>query len=148
MQNEPIFGFVWTEQLSVGNAILDSDHRKLMELAGNIDRASKAMDLSAMLYALKRFNVCMKQHFLNEELLAHAFGMPFDMHQQDHRNILAEIELSILEMEKNGAMEYYAQFLKDWLAEHIGGKDMMMKPILRTRPYSFKTEGVSNLLFI
>lgn len=143
MQNEPVFDFVWTEQLSVGNAILDSDHKKLLELAGNIDRASKAMDLSAMLYELKRFNACMKQHFLNEELLAHALGIPFVLHQQDHRNISAEIELSICELE-NGAMEHYAQFLKNWLAGHISEKDMLMKPILRARPYSFRIEGVGN----
>lgn len=67
---------VWTEQLSVGNAIPDSvpftssDHKQLMELAKDIDCVSKARDYSAVSQALKRLNACMNQYFLNEQLFA------------------------------------------------------------------------------
>ena len=102
MQNEPIPDFVWTEQLSVGNAILDADHMKIFELSNNLDYASKAQDYPAVLHAFNRFNACLKQHFLNEELIAYALGIPFNEHQQDHNNILTEINLLRLEVEKNG----------------------------------------------
>lgn len=148
MRNDHVSDFVWTEQLSVGNEILDSDHKKLVDFANNLDHASKARDYSAVLEALNQFNACLKQHFLNEELIAHALGIPFDAHHENHQNMLTEIKLSRHEVEKRSeaaihVMEHYTQFLKDWLTKHIGEKDMLMKPVLQTRPYSFKIEGVS-----
>ncbi len=137
---------VWTGQLSVGNAILDSDHKKLMGLAQDIDCVTKARDYFAVSRALKRLNACMNHHFLNEQLFALALDIPFVKHQIDHQNILAEINLTRHEVEKDGVtaiyvMEHYAQFLRDWLIGHITDEDMQMKRMLQTRPYDFKIDG-------
>ena len=137
---------VWTEQLSVGNAILDSDHKKLFGLARDIDCVTKARDHSAVSRALNRLYACVSHHFLNEELFACALGIPFAKHQQNHQNILAEIDLSRREMGKDSVvsiyiMEHYAHFLRDWLIKHITEEDMQMKQALQIRPYDFKVEG-------
>lgn len=139
---------VWTEQLSVGNAILDSDHKQLMGLAKDIDCVSKARDYSAVSRALKRLNACMNQHFLNEQLFAYALNIPFAMHMTAHQNMLAEIDLTRHEVEKDGAaaiyvMEHCAQFLRDWLIKHLTDEDLLMRPLLQTYPYNFKIEGVN-----
>ena len=34
--------FVWTKQLSIGNAVIDSDHKNLIALINGIERAIRA----------------------------------------------------------------------------------------------------------
>lgn len=143
-----LIDLLWTEQLSIGNAILDSDHKELFEIGRHIDFITKARDHSALTRAFKLIKGCMDRHFLNEELIAHALNIPFAKHQQDHQNIQAEIDLTRREMARVSvetiyAMEHYAQFLRDWLLKHIAEEDLLMKPALQTRPYDFKVDGVS-----
>jgi len=137
---------MWTEQLSVGNAILDSDHKELLGLVGDIDCVTKARDYSALSRALKQFKYCMYRHFKNEEQFAQALNLPFAQHQLNHLNMQAEIDLTRLEMEKDSVvtiyvMEHYTQFLRDWLIKHITEEDMLMKPVLQNHPYDFKLDG-------
>ncbi len=137
----------WTEQLSVGNAILDSDHKEMLGLIMDIGCINKAKDRSVLTQAFKLFKGCMDRHFLNEELFAHALNIPFAKHQQDYQNMQAEIDFTIREIEKDNAaticeIGHYAQLLRDWLIKHIVEEDMLMKPILQTRPYDLKIDGV------
>lgn len=140
---------MWTEQLSVGNAILDSDHKEMLGLIIDIGCITKAKDRSVLAQAFKLLKGCMDRHFLNEELFAHALNIPFAKHQQDYQNMRAEIDFTIREIEKDNAvtvyeMGRYAQLLRDWLIKHIVEEDMLMKPALQTRPYDFKIYGVGN----
>lgn len=137
----------WTEQLSIGNEILDSDHRQLFGLASDIECAVKAMDHPALARAYELLKGCMDRHFLNEELFAHALNIPFAEHHLDHQNILAGIDIMRREMGKNieesiFVIEHYTQFLQDWLIKHITEKDLLMKPVLQAYPSNFKIEGV------
>lgn len=137
----------WTKQLSVGNVIIDADHNELFGLVRNIDRVTKARDHFALPRALKLLNACMSRHFLNEELLAHALNIPFAMHNVAHQNMLAELDLTRHQIGKDSVvtiyvMEHYAQFLLNWLIEHIAEEDMLMKPVLHNHPYDFKIDGV------
>jgi len=137
----------WTEQLSVGNAILDADHKELFKIGRDIDCITKARDHSALTQAFKLLKGCMDRHFLNEELLAHAIGIPFAMHKMAHQNMQAELDLTRHQIGNDSVvaiyvMEHYAQFLLNWLIEHITGEDTLMKPALQTHPYDFKIDGV------
>lgn len=137
----------WSDALSVGNEILDADHKALLGLAGDIQRAIRTRDYPALACAYKSLRGCMERHFLNEELLAHALGIPFDEHRLDHQNMLAGIDIMRREIEKNSGdgmpvVEHYALFLQDCLARHVAEKDMLMKPVLQTRHYGFRVEGV------
>ena len=132
--------------MSVGNATLDSDHKKLFELTVDIDSLYKARDTAAMSHMLKRLNACMDHHFLNELLFAHALNIPFEQHQIDHQNISTAIILTRREAGKDDAtatyaIKHYAQFLRKWLTKHITDEDMQMKQVLQTRPYDFKIKG-------
>ena len=137
----------WTEQLSVGNAILDADHKELFKIGRDIDCITKARDHSALTQAFKLLKGCMDRHFLNEELFARALNIPFAQHQLDHQNILAAIDITRREIGKDSAVTLYAaehcaQFLRNWLIRHITEEDLLMKPVLQTRPYDFKIDGV------
>ena len=89
----------WTEQMSVGNAIIDSDHRELLGLIGNLDCETKTGNHAALPRALKLFRGRMSRHFLNEELFAQALDFSFGMHKVAHQNMLAEIDNMMYEME-------------------------------------------------
>ena len=135
----------WTEQLSVGNAVIDADHKELIELVNYIAYVTKARDSFELSRALKLFKGCISRHSINEEQFAWALNFPFGMHKVAHQNMQTEIDLTGYELGKNSIatifiMEHYAQFLRDWLIKHITEDDMPMKPVLQTRPYDFKVD--------
>jgi len=137
----------WTEQLSIGNEILDSDHKELIELARCIECSINALEHSALARDFKLLKMCMNRHFLNEELFADNLNIPFAEHDLEHKNILTAVDLIRREIGKNSeenvfTMESCNQFLQNWLIKHLNESDLLMKPILQTRPYTFKVEGV------
>lgn len=132
----------WTEQLSVGNAVVDSDHKKLIGMIDGIADVTKERDSSALLRELELFNCCLNYHSMKEEQFARALDFPFGMHKVAHQNMQAEIDLTIYELKKNSVatlfvMDDYAQFLRDCLIKHITEEDMLMKTALQTYPYDF-----------
>jgi hemerythrin len=140
---ENMMDMIWTGQLSVGNAVIDSDHKKLFELVNDITCATKEKNNSALVRALKPFKDCMNHHSITEEQFARALNFPFGMHNVAHQNMQAELDLTEYELKKNSmenifVMEDYAQFLWDWLIKHITEEDMLMRPVLQICPYDFK----------
>lgn len=142
-------GLVWTEQLSVGNAILDSGNKALFGLLKNIDYAIKANDYFVLTQVLQQFSTCMSRHFLNEELFACALNVPFTLHKEAHENVHAEIDLTRRELEEGrittvSLTREYARFLQNWLTKHILEQDMLMKPMLQAHPYDFRIDGIDD----
>lgn len=140
---------VWTEQLSVGNAILDSGNKALFGLLKNIDYAIKANDYFVLSQVLQQFSTCMRRHFLNEELFASALNIPFTLHKVEHENIHAEVDLTRCELEEGrittaSLTREYPQFLQGLLAKHIVEQDMLMKPMLQAHPYDFRIDGIDD----
>lgn len=133
----------WPEQLSVGNAVIDSEHKNLMSLVDDIDFLARGKDSFELSRVLKLFKGCMNRHQINEEQFAQALNFPFGLHKLAHQNMQTEIDLTEYELKKNSiaptifVMEHYPQFLRDWLIKHITEEDMLMKPVLQTYPYDF-----------
>lgn len=139
---------IWTEDLSVGNAVIDSDHKKLVELVNDVASAAKTGDRFTLSRAVKLFRGCINCHFINEEHIAYELGFFFALHKLAHQNMQIELKLTEHELKEDGIgadhisiMEHYAQFLRDWLIKHIAEEDMQMKPLLQTYPYDFKIDG-------
>jgi hemerythrin len=132
----------WTEQLSVGNEAIDSDHKKLIGMVDHIAHVAKERDSVALLRELQPLNDCLKHHSMKEEQFARALDIPFGMHKVAHQNLQTEIDLTMYELKKNSVgnlfvMDGYAQFLRDCLIRHITDEDMPMKPALQIYPYDF-----------
>lgn len=130
----------WTEQLGVGNAALDSDHKKLISMINHIAYVAKEGDGFALLRELKSLSCCLNHHSMEEERFARAFNFPFGMHKVAHQNMQTELDLTMHELNKNSVanlfvMDGYAQFLHDCLIKHITEEDMLMKPALQTCSY-------------
>ncbi|MDD5299908.1 MAG: hemerythrin family protein [Gallionella sp.] len=137
----------WTEQLSVGNELIDSEHRNLISLANGVIRAIQARNSSGLAQAFEQLELWLCLHFANEEKMAQAINFDFSNHQLAQHYGLNELRfLRGLLVAKNclwfdGAVEHFTHFLKNWMIDdHIVRLDMRMKPVLQTRPYSFRID--------
>lgn len=134
---------VWTKQLSVGNAVIDSDHKNLIAVVNGIERAIRARDYSVISQAFELLEGWLCVHFANEEEIARAVKFDLAKHKQAQQYSLKELQYLRNELaSKKGiwcesAIEHYAHFLRRWMTEHIIKVDMPMKPMLQTLDYIF-----------
>lgn len=134
----------WTKQLSVGNAVIDSEHKNLIAIANGVRRAIKARDSAALPRELEHLEDWLYVHFSNEEKIAQAVNFDFSQHKLAQQSWLKELWFLRNELiGKSGlwsedAIEYFSLFLSDWLIDgHIISLDMPMKPVLQSYGYNF-----------
>lgn len=134
----------WSERLSVGNALIDSEHSILLDMINTVERAIRAGDSVALQPAFKRLEDFVNVHFVNEEAIAQAIHFPFTHNKLEHQFVQKEFQHMRIELlAKNGmwsesAAEHYSYFLSEWMIQHILKEDMQMKPVLQTYSYDFK----------
>ncbi|MDD5299993.1 MAG: hemerythrin domain-containing protein [Gallionella sp.] len=136
-------GSAWKNQWSVGNAIIDSEHRNLLGMAYNIESMIKTESLSAIAHELEQFEYWLCDHFENEEEIARAVDFDFTNNGLAHQNLLEEFHRMTDELMSYGNMlpgstaKRYSHFLDEWLVVHILKEDMLMKPMLQAHAYDF-----------
>lgn len=136
-------GSAWNNQWSVGNAIIDSEHRNLLAMAYNIESLIGEGNIFAIAHEFEQFEYWLCEHFENEEEIALAIGFDFARNGLEHQKLLNEFLRMKNELMSNGdrlserAAKRYAHFLDEWLVAHIIKEDMLMKPMLQTHAYSF-----------
>lgn len=137
-------GLAWTEHLSVGNAIIDSDHKKLIAMFNGAEYMIKKRDGFALAEAFDQIEHWLRIHFANEEMIAQAVKFPFTKNNPKHEHALKAIcrmRDAIAGWDgvwDGNAAEQYSEFLSDWLAHHVIMEDMLMKSALQIYPYDFK----------
>lgn len=142
-KNKRTSDFTWSKQLSVGNAILDSEHRNLIAKINNIMRLLKAGDAAALPGAFELLETWLITHFENEEIYAQAINFDFKQHELAHQRLLNEIQSLRGELTaknwsvSNSEIKSCYTFLHDWLIGHITGDDMQMKPALQNFRYDY-----------
>lgn len=134
----------WTDDLSVGNAIIDADHKSLLGMANGVMHAIEVSDCPALSWMFERLENRLRNHFVHEENIARAVSFPFDKHKLAQRYFMKELDLLADELEARNcvfceeAARHYSGSLSALLMDHITGKDMLMKPVLQSYPYSFR----------
>lgn len=137
---------IWTKQLSIGNAMLDFEHKNLIGMVNSVEYAIKNRDSFALLQTIKLLLDSVQSHFANEERFARAIDLPFDQHRLLHQHLQKELQSTWNELDiKRGmwvehVMDHYPQFLREWLVDHIAKEDMAMKQTLQSHPYDFKPD--------
>lgn len=135
---------LWRKHLSVGNAVLDREHKSLVGMVNSIEYAIHKKDMDSLLRTIEVFKDDAGAHFANEARFARALNSDFGQHELAHRHLLKELQQTVDELDvRSGGwpdyvMDYYPQFLRDWLIEHITGEDMKMKLVLQSHPYDFE----------
>lgn len=117
----------WKAEYSVGIDSIDQQHKKLLSL---INQLQTAVDYSTgeqfEQEALDELVEYTKTHFTYEEGLMKDNDYPeFEPHKLQHDKMIEEVErvLSEYKQDHDKAMSDAAEYLKDWLVNHINGTD-------------------------
>lgn len=137
-------GLDWSEHLSVGNELIDSEHRNLIIVVNNVENAIVSGDRAALSRAFELLDTYMHIHFRNEERIAEALNIPFSQSRLEHGHLLKEMKYMREELERrkgswpDDLVKKYSGFLSGWMADHIVKEDMQLKPFLLNHPYGFR----------
>ena len=117
----------WKDEYSVGIDSIDQQHKKLLNL---INQLQTAVDYSTgeefERDALDELVDYTKTHFSYEEGLMRDNDYPdFEPHKLQHEEMFKKVGEVLAEYEKDQdtAMHNAAEYLKDWLINHINGTD-------------------------
>lgn len=134
---------VWSSKLSVGNAVIDSEHRHLIVMVNSLGTTINARDGSALLQELEQIEYWLCAHFKNEKRIALAAGFDPARLESVHRSLLAEFHRMRDGLNALGSMwsdrsaKKYYQSLCDWITGHVLEEDMQMKPMLEACEYNY-----------
>jgi hemerythrin len=132
---------VWDETLAVGEAVIDADHQRMIELINALEEAAATPPpdggVGRTLAELSR--LC-REHFVREEALQRAIGYPdHENHRLSHDMLLKRLDSVISHYEdgcdevRAGIVRTLGDSLATWLATHISNNDMEFKPYVRER---------------
>ncbi len=127
--------FQWKEEYSVDHSEIDTQHKRLFQLAGDLHTAmTEGKGKDALTKTLNNLIEYTKHHFACEERLMQLHNYPdFAEHKAFHD----ELTSRVLEFQRNfdagrTAMSVeLLQFLKDWLGHHIGETDKKVATYLK-----------------
>jgi hemerythrin-like metal-binding protein len=117
----------WTQDLSVNNHQIDSEHQRWIEILNNfydgLQSGKPKEKLEELVSAMIDYT---KYHFASEEKHMKAMGYPdVDKHIDLHQQYVNQIEgyLEKFKSKKLILSLEVTNFLKSWLIEHIKGAD-------------------------
>ena len=118
---------MWTDDLSVNSLVLDNEHKKLFALIDDFYKGIKDNSprerLEELILGLVQYT---KTHFANEEKHMQQIGYPHLNEHKELHQFFVEKTQSYYERLRNGKMILSLEvtnFLKEWLVQHIKGKD-------------------------
>lgn len=128
----------WNDKLSVGIAVIDADHKKLVGMVNDLyDAVSAGKGADKMGRILDGLIDYTKSHFAREEAFFAQHGYPESAaHKKEHADLARQV-LDVQAKYKAGATSTLSlqvmNFLKDWLLKHIQGSDKKYAPFLNAK---------------
>ena len=121
----------WTEELSVGVAQFDEQHKRLINLINRLIRKQNSDELeetvSEVLNELIQYTM---EHFESEEILMEKYNYPeLEAHKSQHHDLLEKV-VGFCEargINDTGVPDKLLAFLREWLSRHILEEDMAYK---------------------
>ena len=133
-------GLVWREQLSVGNDVIDTDHRHLIDIINHVEQCLDSRNRNELSVALDSLSRYSREHFAREERIARAAGykqVPDLSHAHEALiGQLGQLKSEIAEMGQAWSptvAENFTKLLRGWLIDHVIKEDLLMKPTLQKR---------------
>ena len=113
--------FVWTDEYSVGNPVIDGQHRQLFQIANEIgDAGPREMNLFVL-----RLYKYVREHFDAEESHMAEMGYPHvENHKTLHKKLTADLDALVKNsFNTDSSCRDFARFLRNWLINHIMRSD-------------------------
>ena len=128
---------VWREQLSVGNNVIDTDHRYLIDIINRVGQSLNTRSRQDLVAGLDSLAQYAQEHFAREEKIAKAAGYQQVPHLSvAHQELLKQLDQVKQEVGGVGqewsteTADDFTKLLRHWLIEHVIKEDMLMKPVL------------------
>lgn len=125
----------WREGLSVGNDLIDADHKYLIEIVNLVEHGLQAKNQVELTGALENLSRYSNVHFAREELFAKAAGYPqiAQLHAAHDALVkgLTQVKQEIGDEWAAPSLEKFAAFLRAWLVNHVIKEDMLLKPYFK-----------------
>lgn len=119
----------WLPIYSVGIDKVDRQHQQLFKIANEfydaVERGAHASETRAVLAELVKYT---EEHFTHEEYLMLITRYPeFQSHLESHHELIKSLNRLVDDYNagKSGLEKQLLDFLKTWLAAHIGGTDKL-----------------------
>jgi len=118
--------FSWREEYAVQIESMDNDHMHFLEKANTLYQLIEDGNQPAFLEAIDQMIAFARRHFKDEEALMKENSYPdYQMHHNKHKKIIREA-LEVIKKIKDNKIELdleFAQYLKDWIINHIVTED-------------------------
>ncbi len=134
----------FSNELSVGNRIIDSEHQNLHTIIMVIERSIETGNFEVLLEAFELFEKDLCAYFVVEENIARALNFDFNQHKLAHREMLSKFkQIKDGVMAKNSIWSKLKEndlifILKECLIQHINMDGSLFKAVLSTQLYDFK----------
>ncbi len=131
--------FEWNETYSVGNEMVDSQHRKLVEMINELEHAySVGQEISSIVGLYGSLADYAKYHFSTEEKMMREMGCEarhYERHCREHREFVGMVLKlhDALESADTKIASAILDYLIKWLMHHILGEDKAMMRMLEGR---------------
>lgn len=138
-------GITWNDSISVGDATIDSQHKKLIDQINVLMKALSNTDQQqAVTDAIKFLSIYITQHFAYEERFMRRHEYPeVDAHTELHDGFVKTYEKFKAELrsgDSSGLLEKVQKFLADWWWYHITIEDKKYQKWITENPGSHPDE--------
>ncbi len=128
----------WTPELSVGDAVIDAQHRELFRRAARLLeglRRGEPGEIGELVGFLREYVV---EHFSTEEALMREVRYPgFARHKAEHDRFVSDLLAFAAEVERDGSGAFMSvkasHWLTEWLREHLSGTDAALGEFMAGR---------------
>lgn len=142
----------WREQLSVGNEVIDADHKRLIGLINDAEAGLKGRNWDLLSATLEELTEYAHSHFIREEKIAQAAGYAgCSRLNQEHERLRKQLRRARNELEgmrgewSEATIKHFVHFLREWLLQHVIQEDLLMKPVLKNHPGNLSPDNLSSL---
>lgn len=127
--------FLWTDDLSTGNAFIDGDHHKLIDMVNALfESMAKGQGKDIISKVLNNLIIYTREHFDREEAEMQRIRYIASIsHKSEHTKLIkqvAELKASLNAGQKINVLAV-SSFLSDWLRNHILTVDKKLAAALR-----------------
>jgi hemerythrin len=127
-------GLVWSQEMAVGNELIDTQHRMLVLLLRKLELAFQNKlehkIIVGLCLEIKKFT---DFHFLSEENVMREIGYPgFDRHAQNHSHLLFELDVWVKKV--NQGSESPSALLRAvsiWMLGHVANDDIRIAEYIK-----------------
>lgn len=128
---------VWKDAMSVGNTIIDDEHKLLICLINSVEIALKTENHGDMVrFLVRELHLYTQNHFTQEEKIMMQYKYPdYADHKKKHQEILVQLEelqdrldktanddVAFLELEDD-----IVGMLRSWIIDHVLKVDLKIK---------------------